>query len=51
MYSLALFHFRLFDIVPLARNTIIEWMADGILVLDAEHHIADLNLSRATCSA
>jgi PAS domain S-box-containing protein len=43
MYSLALFRFRLFDVVPLARNTIIEWMADGILVLDAEHHIADLN--------
>lgn len=43
MYSLALFRFGLFDVVPLARTTIIEWLADGILVLDAEQRVVDLN--------
>ncbi len=42
--AVALFHFRLFNVVPVARDTVIERMADGLLVLDAENHIADLNL-------
>ena len=44
MYALAIFHFHIFNIVPVARATVIERMADGMLVLDAENHIADLNL-------
>ncbi len=42
--AVALFHFRIFNVVPVARDTVIERMADGLLVLDAENHIADLNL-------
>jgi PAS domain S-box-containing protein len=44
MYAIALFRFRMFNVVPVARATVIERMADGLLVLDAENHIADLNL-------
>lgn len=43
IYYLALFHFRLLDIVPVARNSAIEQMADGMLVLDNRSRIADLN--------
>ncbi len=43
IYFVALFHYRLFDVVPLARNRAIEQMRDGILVLDAKTRIADLN--------
>jgi PAS domain S-box-containing protein len=43
IYFIALFHFRLFDIVPVARNRAVEQMRDGLLVLDAETRIADLN--------
>lgn len=42
-YFVALFRFRLFDVVPVARNRAIEQMRDGMLVLDAENRIADLN--------
>src|SRR5512136_221967 len=44
VYALALFRFRMFNIVPVARDTVIERMADGLVVLDAENHIVDLNL-------
>jgi PAS domain S-box-containing protein len=43
IYFVALFHFRLFDVVPVARNRAIEQMCDGMVVLDAETRIADLN--------
>ncbi len=43
VYFVALFHFRLFEVVPVARNRVIEQMRDGVLVLDAQTRIADLN--------
>jgi PAS domain-containing protein len=42
-YALAVFSFRMFGVVPIARNTVIERMADGMIVLDAENQIADVN--------
>ena len=42
-YTVALFRFRLFDVVPVARETVLERMVDGMLVLDAQNRIADLN--------
>ncbi len=38
-----IFRFRLLDIVPVARDTIIESMSDGVLVLDDENRIVDIN--------
>jgi len=38
-----LFRYRLFDIVPVARATVIESMDDGVIVLDAQNRIIDLN--------
>ena len=43
VYFMALFHFGLFEVVPVARNRVIEQMHEGMLVLDARNHIADLN--------
>ncbi len=43
IYFVALFHFRLFDVVPVAHNRVIEQMQDGMLVIDAQARIADLN--------
>jgi len=40
-----IFSFRLFDIVPVARENIIENMADGLIVLDARNRIVDINLT------
>jgi PAS domain S-box-containing protein len=41
----SIFRFRLFDIVPVARDNIIENMADGVIVLDARNRVVDINQS------
>lgn len=39
----AIVHFQLLDLAPVARDTVIEGMQDGILVLDARQRIVDAN--------
>jgi signal transduction histidine kinase len=43
MYAVALVHFRMFDLVPVARWTLIEQMTDGVVVLDSGQRLVDLN--------
>ncbi len=43
-----IFRYRLFDIVPVARENIIENMDDGLIVLDARNRIADMNRTAKT---
>ncbi len=43
MYTIALFGFRLFDPLALARQTIMEQLSDGMLVLDQHGRVASLN--------
>ena len=43
MYGLALFRFRMFDPIPMARQTVIEQMREGMLVLDTGGKVVDLN--------
>ncbi|PKM78559.1 MAG: hypothetical protein CVU90_02135 [Firmicutes bacterium HGW-Firmicutes-15] len=38
-----IFRYHLFDIIPVARENIIENMDDGLIVLDAQNRIADIN--------
>lgn len=38
-----LFRFRLLEIVPIARSALIEHMQDGVLVLDPQDRIVDIN--------
>ena len=45
MFALALFRFRLFNLIPIARGTVIDQMREGVLVLDGERRIMDLNPS------
>ncbi len=40
-----IFYFRLGEVVPLARELIIEGMSDGFIILDTENRIVDLNPS------
>ena len=42
-YAFAIVRFRMFDVVPVARDTAIECMADGLMVLDVENRVADVN--------
>ena len=43
MYTIALFRFRLFDLVPVARQTILERIPDAMLILDTKGRVADFN--------
>jgi signal transduction histidine kinase len=43
LYAVALFRFRIFDPIPLARHTVIAQMREGVLVLDAQERIASFN--------
>lgn len=38
-----LFRYRLLDIVPVARDAVIENMSDGVIVLDAQNRVVDIN--------
>jgi signal transduction histidine kinase len=43
MFAIALFGFQMFDIVPLARDMVIERMRDGMLVLDGRNRLVEMN--------
>ncbi|MGC8780515.1 MAG: histidine kinase N-terminal 7TM domain-containing protein [Anaerolineae bacterium] len=43
IYAFVLFHFDLFHLMPIAREAVVEQMADGVLVLGADDRIADVN--------
>ncbi len=45
VYAFGVFRLGLFDLVPVARDVLIESMADGVLVLDGAHRVVDLNPS------
>jgi PAS domain S-box-containing protein len=42
-YAFAIFRFRMLDVVSVARDTVIEGMADGMMVLDTGNRITDVN--------
>lgn len=42
-FMFGLFRFGLFDIVPIARSSLMENLQDGVLVIDKENRIVDLN--------
>lgn len=43
MIAFALFRYKLFDTLPVARDTLLEKMHDGMLVIDPSHRVIDLN--------
>ncbi len=40
---LGVYRFRILDLTPLARNQIVEVMGDGVVIVDSENRIVDLN--------
>ena len=44
-FTWGLYRYRLFGLVPLARDMVVDSMEDGVLVLDAERRIIDLNVA------
>jgi PAS domain S-box-containing protein len=41
--ALSIFYFGLFDLAPIARDQILEHLIDGLLVLDVNNRVADIN--------
>jgi PAS domain S-box-containing protein len=41
--GVGLFHYRLLDLVPIARERVLENMTDAIIVLDASNRVVDMN--------
>jgi PAS domain-containing protein len=46
-FAWAIFRYRLFDLVPIAREKLIDGMDDGMLVLDDQQRVVDLNPAMA----
>jgi PAS domain S-box-containing protein len=42
-YSVGVVRYHLFDLTPIARDAVIDVMDDGVIILDNEHQIVDLN--------
>jgi PAS domain S-box-containing protein len=38
-----MFHFKLLDIVPVAYDSVVSSMADGVVIMDAQNRVADIN--------
>lgn len=47
VYFTSLFRFRLFDLLPIARDTLIESMGDSVFVLDNYERVIDMNPAAA----
>jgi len=45
MYAVAFLRYRLLDVAPVARHSVVERMPDAMVVVDARGRIADLNLA------
>jgi len=43
IFTYALLRYRLLDIVPIARDVLIENMSDGVIVLDSQNRLVDFN--------
>jgi len=42
-FTYALLHYNLLDILPIARHVLIENMSDGVIVMDAQNRLVDIN--------
>lgn len=47
-FAWAIFHHKLFDVVPVARNKLVDIMTDGLIVLDTSNRIVDMNPAART---
>jgi PAS domain S-box-containing protein len=50
-YAYAIFRHQLLDLVPVARDTVVESMRDGYVVVDSDGRVVDLNDAAAAVAA
>ncbi len=42
-FSIAILRYQLFDLMPVARKTLVDEMSDGVLVVDKQNRVVDMN--------
>jgi PAS domain S-box-containing protein len=42
-FSMAILRYQLFDLMPVARKTLVDEMSDGVLVVDRRNRVVDMN--------
>jgi PAS domain S-box-containing protein len=47
LFAWAIFGYQLIDITPIARTTVLEYMSDGMLVVDLQNRVVDINAAAA----
>lgn len=47
LFAWAIFGYQFIDITPIARTTVLEYMSDGMLVVDLQNRIVDINAAAA----
>jgi PAS domain S-box-containing protein len=43
IYTITIFPFKFLDVIPIARNTLVDELPDGVLVLDKDGNLVDIN--------
>ncbi|MWV39337.1 histidine kinase N-terminal 7TM domain-containing protein [Natrialba sp. INN-245] len=43
LFFLAIYHYRLFDLTPVARSLIVDTLQDGMIVLNTDDRVVDIN--------
>ena len=51
IFAVAIYRYRLFDIVPVARKTVLDAVDDGYIVLDQDDTVTDINASARQLAA
>ncbi|ELY40930.1 sensor histidine kinase [Natronorubrum sulfidifaciens] len=48
LFFAAIYHYQLLDLVPIARETVVDTLSEGIIVIDSQQQIVDINDAAAT---
>ncbi len=48
LFFVAIYHYQFLDLVPIARESVVDTLAEGIIVVDKDDHIVDINSAATT---
>lgn len=48
LFFVAIYRYQLLDLIPIARETVVDTLTEGIVVIDREHRVVDLNAAATT---
>jgi len=48
LFFVAIYHYRLLDLVPIARESVVDTLSEGIIVVDTKNRVIDINRAAVT---